>query len=338
MQHQHLSGAGATFLLEQKLSRYYGKKFALAFSNATTALQAVCLALELHRTEILTSPINWGGSVAPFLLHGNKLRFTSFDAGSLHLSVNDLPLAVTSKTKAVLSVDYHGTSVNSKAIKDFCTKHGLYYISDSAQSLGAYHHTKPAGFFADLVVLSFSPGKSLFAGEGGAIVTDDEAIYEKLLWYSQHPSRQKAVLGLSHYNAYAPLNGRMNPLSAILLNYTFDDSLIDLKKHQGKCFEVLQQLQQENLIDETPHLPSLDSSTFFNYSLQLKPSVGLKRVNEFLKDKKQELMATPSLLELIPFDNSFRKQFSRRFSCSENLLKQKSSVLFNDLITLNATS
>lgn len=334
MQHQHLSGSGATYFLEEKLRNYYCKKFAITFSNATTALQAVCIALELHNTEILTTPINWGGSISPFLLHRNKLRFTSFDPVSLNLSLCDLPSAITPKTKALLSVDFNGTPAESKAIKLFCSKHNLSYISDSAQSLGSYLNNKPAGYFADAIVLSFSPGKSFFAGEGGAVITDDESIYEKIVWFSQHPSRQKTVFGLSNYNEYAPLNGRMNPLSTILLNETFESSLSALKNYQAECFELLTQLQKEKLIEETPHLPLQNSSTFFNFSLQMKPAVILQQVNDFLKELKHPFNAVQSSIKLIPFETLFRKQFRGKYSCSENLLKQKISAQFKDRIKL----
>ena len=239
MQHQHLSGAGATHFFEEKLRTYYGKKHAVTFSNATTALQTLCIAMDLHNDEIVTSPINWGGSVAPFLFHRNKLRFTSYDPASLNMSLRDLPSAITKRTKAVLSVDFNGTPLDSEKVKVFCSQNNLLYISDSSQSLGSFFNEKPAGYYADAIVLSFSPGKSIFAGEGGALITDDDTIFEKLLWYSQHPSRQKTVFGLSNYNIYAPINGRMNPLSAILLNETFKFSLKALYNKQNECFKLL---------------------------------------------------------------------------------------------------
>ncbi len=316
MQHQHLSGAGSTYFLEKKLKVYYNKKYAVTFSNATTALQTLCIAMDLNNAEILTSPINWGSSISPFLLHRNKLRFTSFDPVSLNLSLRDLPSVITQKTKAVLSVDFNGTPVDSEAIKTFCSQNNLIYISDSAQSLGSYFNQKPAGNYADAIILSFSPGKSFFAGEGGAVITDDGTIYEKLLWYSQHPSRQKTVFGLSNYNDYAPINGRMNPFSAILLNETFEDTFNALKKYQIKCFRLITQFQANNLIEETPHIPAPSASTFFGFILKLKKSSSIKQVNEFLKLQNQPFFADEYFPNVIHFETSFRKQFKGRFSCS----------------------
>ncbi|MCK9235125.1 MAG: DegT/DnrJ/EryC1/StrS family aminotransferase [Bacteroidales bacterium] len=322
MQHQHLSGTGATHFLEAKLRSYYNKKYALTFCNATTALQTLCLAMDLNNTEILSTPLNWGGSIAPFLFHRNKLRFTSFEPDSLNLSLKDLPSAITQNTKAVLSVDFNGTPVDSEAIKTFCLQNNLFYISDSAQSFGSYFNHKPAGYFADAIVLSFSPGKSFFAGEGGAVITDNTTIYEKLLWYSQHPSRQKTVFGISNYNEYTPINGRMNPLSVLLLNEIFEDTFKVLKKHQNQCFQVIMLLQDNNLVQETTHIPSPSASTFFRISLKLKPSSSLEQVRDILKQHYQPFFAEKYVPQLIPYETSFQNQFRRRFSCSDALIEQ----------------
>ena len=333
-QHQHLSGTGATYFLEEKLRTFYNKKHVIAFSNATTALQTLCIAMDLNNTEILTSPINWGGSISPFLLHKNKLRFTSFDPITLNLSVSDLLSAITQKTKAVLTVDYNGTPVDSQAIKSFCVDNNLFYISDSSQSTGSFVNNKPAGFFADSIVLSFSPGKSLFAGEGGAVLTNDDDLFEKLLLYSQHPSRQKTILGLSHTNEYTPINGRMNPFSAIFLNETFESSLNALYKKQTKCFKLLCQLQKMELVEPTPHISKTISSTFFSFVLQLKPNVTLQMLNSFLIGEKQPFTAIQSSFKLIPFDKSFMDQFSGKFSCSKNLLELNKSLNKGNYIRL----
>jgi len=335
MQRQHLSGAGATFLLEKKLRNFYGKKFTVTFCNATTALLTLSIALGLENSEIITSSVNWGGSIAPFLLNKNKLHFTSVDSASLNLDVNDLSSAISQKTKAVMSVDYNGKALDSRAIKNFCTINNLKYISDSAQSLGAYHNGKPAGYYADAVVLSFSPGKTFFGGEGGAVLTNDEALYEKILWLSQHPERQKAVFGINNYNEYAPFNGRMNPLSAILLNETFESSLAALKIYQKKCYKLLINLSYAKLVELPTHITSFTSSTFFNFSLRLKPTIKLNHVNEYLKDNEQPFTTVRYFPKLIPFDSYFRKYFKEKYSCTKRLSEQVSSFQSINWITLN---
>lgn len=329
VQRQHLAGAGAIHILEKKLQGFYNKKFAVVFSNATSALQTLALALELNNAEVLTSPINWGGSIAPFLLHGNKLRFVAYDPLTLNLCAGDLFAARSTRTKAVLSVDYNGVPADSKTIREFCEQHDLIYISDSAQSFGAFRDGYPAGFFADVIVLSFSPSKSLFAGEGGAILTDDDNIYQKVLWFSQHPSRQKSVLGLSNYNEYAPINGRMNPLASVLLSLTFNVAISKLVRYQQTCFELIQKLAAERLITAPYYLDRPEASTYFRISLELTPSASNEKVNLFLKQLDLPFVATESTVRLIPFDPSFVKQFNGRFSCSKSLrcLRRKNPTI-----------
>lgn len=334
LQRQHLSGAGAVFELEEKLRKYYRKKFVITFCNATTAIHSVCMALELKNSEIITSPVNWGGSVAPFLLYGNNIRFTSIDPCSLNIDESNLESGITSKTKVILTVDYHGTPANSKAIKDFSQEHDLIYISDSSQSLGSYRDQKPAGYSADIIILSFSPGKSVFGGEGGAVLTNNETIYEKILWISQHPSRQKSVFGLSQYNEYAPVNGRMNPLSSILLNETFYYSLKKLAIYQDLVFKLIAQLQLNSFVENTPHINSPESSTFFNFSLQMKASMDLQKVNNYLRMNESIFSAIKSHLKLIPFDESFTSQYKRCYSITQNLQKQKANINFSNWISI----
>lgn len=334
IQHHHLAGVGAIHKLSAILCNYYSKKYAVTFCNATIALHTVCLAMDLKNTEVLTSPLNWGGSVAPFLFQGNKLRFTSVDSSSLNINVNELPLAITSKTRAVLSVDYNGTPVDSKAIKNFCDQHGLKYISDSAQSLGAYYNDLPAGYFADAIILSFSPGKSCFGGEAGMVITDDQLLYEKLIWYSQHPSMQKTVFGISNYNQYAPFNGRMNPFSAILLNETFDLSLQELKYHQQQYFEILQLLQKGELIEINEQITLPQSSTFFNFSLKMRSKIDIIQVNEFLSKNNTPYLASYFKDKLIPFDPQFRLQFKGKFTCTPSMKQQHDSDFLNNRIKL----
>lgn len=335
MQSEHLSGTGAIFLLEKKLRKYYSKKYAVTFCNATTALHTLCLALNLGKTEILTSPFNWGGAISPFLLHRSNLRFTAFDPVTLNILPEDLPSAITHKTKAVLSVDYNGNPVDSEAVKSFCSQNDLVYISDCSQSFGSFYKNIQAGYYADAIVLSFGPGKSIYAGEGGAVLTDNDAIYEKLLWFSQHPSRQKPVFGLSNYNGYAPINGRMNPFSAIVLYELFETALESLKQHQMKCYNLLSRLREENLIDPAHHIKTPDSSTFSNFSLQLNSLVNTEEINHFLQKMGFPFIAIDTIPKLIPYNDIFKRQFRGRYSCSEYLTSQKKTVQLNNRVKMN---
>ena len=334
MQMQHLSGAGATYQFEQKLCCHFSKRYAVAYCNATSALLALTVAMEIKRGEIISTPFTWGGSISPFLLFGSKIVFGAVEDDTYNLDPNKLFAALSSKTKLVLSTDFNGIPANSKTIKDFCTQHGLFYISDSAQSLGAARDKYPAGFFADATVLSFSPGKSFFGGEGGAVVTDNAELHEKLIWYSQHPARQKKMFGLNGYNEYSPLNGRLNPLAAILLNDMFDHYKKKTVAYQSQCFDMVCQLKNEGLIIASEQLQESDSSTYFNLMFRISEKVKVNEIEFYLKTNRLPFQVEMVKPNCIPFDKSFRGQFAKGYAVSPGLKKQWEVIKTNEWIKI----
>ena len=200
--------------------------------------------------------------------------------------------------------------------------HNLLYISDSAQSFGAVRDNRQAGFYADAVVLSFSPQKPITTIEGGCVLTDSDMIYEKLLWYSQHPSRQKAAIGINKYNEYAPLNGRMHPLSTILLYDMLDMMIANLRIYQERCFCAIQKITKANLIELPSHIRMASDSTYFNMNLKLKESMSIQQVNTFLKENNTIFYALDSDMRFIPSDPFFKAQFRNKYSITSALRLQ----------------
>ncbi|OYD87585.1 hypothetical protein CDG77_28520 [Nostoc sp. 'Peltigera membranacea cyanobiont' 213] len=243
---QHLAGAGAVFQLELKLKNHYGKKYALCVSNATTGLLAIGLALNLKKEEFITTPYTYGASLAGFLLLENRPIFAEVNSQTLTLEPESVRQKITSNTRAILAVDIYGNPCNQVALRQIADEYGLWYIADAAQSLGAYREGIPASALADALVVSFTVGKSVFAGEGGAILTDNSELYQKLVWLTQHPERQKRDIGLFLTNEFA-LNARIHPLAAVIALSIFDDSLQQLKLYQYWCFEVINALNKIGL-------------------------------------------------------------------------------------------
>jgi perosamine synthetase len=257
---QHLYGTGAIAELEQKLARHYGKKYALCCSNATTALLAIALALDLKHEQFITTPLTYGGTLSGWLLLGNQPLFVGVEPVTYTLDPVAVKEAITPEVKAILAVDLFGNPCDMQGLRDIADEFRLWYIADAAQSLGAYRDRLPASSLADAIVVSFTIGKSLCAGEGGAIITDDAELYQKLVWFTQHPYRQYRDLGLE--NQFG-LNGRMHPLAAVVANATFEQAIQDLQIHQSRCLAIAAALNEIGLTEVMPH--SLDYlSTFFN--------------------------------------------------------------------------
>lgn len=244
----HLQGSGAVALLEEKLKSFYGAKHALCVSNATSGLLAIALALDLLGADFVTTPYTYGGSIAGWLLLGNNPVFADIDPLTLTLDASAAQRKITPRTKALLAVDIFGNSSDTFALRRLADEHGLWYIADAAQSLGAFRDGCPASSLADAWVISFTTGKTVFAGEGGMILTNNTQLYEKLIWHTQHTSRQRRDLGFTLSNELA-FNMRIHPLAAIWANALFEDSLRDLSASQLKNFELIRALNESNLIE-----------------------------------------------------------------------------------------
>jgi dTDP-4-amino-4,6-dideoxygalactose transaminase len=213
LQQTSLLGAGAIAELEEKLERHYGMRYALCVSNATMGLWAIAMALELGDSTFVTTPYTYGASLSGFLQVGCQPIFADIDH-TLTLNPDSVRKAIAPNTKAILGVDLYGVPCDALTMREIADHYGIFYIADAAQSFGASRNDLPASALADALVVSFTFGKSLFAGEGGAILTNNEELYRKLLWWTQHPMRQRLELGLDLDNEFA-INARIHPLAAI---------------------------------------------------------------------------------------------------------------------------
>jgi dTDP-4-amino-4,6-dideoxygalactose transaminase len=244
----HLSGTGAVRELERKLARWYGLPHALAVSNATSGLMGIALALDLAGTEFVTTPYTWGGSLAPWLALGCRPVFADIDPRTLTLDPRSVVARITARTRAILAVDIDGTPCDSVALREIADDHGLWYIADAAQSLGATIGGRPASANADALVVSFGTGKLVDVGEGGAVVTPHTWLHRRLIWHTQHPHRQARDLGLALTNELA-INARIHPTAALEADVRFDDALTELPARQDRCFAILRLLEGSGLIE-----------------------------------------------------------------------------------------
>ncbi|MBK6489580.1 MAG: DegT/DnrJ/EryC1/StrS aminotransferase family protein [Gemmatimonadetes bacterium] len=243
---EQLAGTGVVHELEARCAAHYGKVHALAVCNATMGLYAIALALGLRDREVITTPLTWGGTVAGFLAAGARIGFGDVDPETLALSERTLPRAVGRRTRAILAVDLHGVPANDAALRALADELGLWYVHDAAQSLGARIDGRPAGSMAHVVITSFSPGKALSAGEGAVVTTDDATLYERLLWLTQHPDRQKRELGLGCVNEFA-LNARMHPAAAAHAAHCFDEALVGVAARAREVLGVLAVVRQSGV-------------------------------------------------------------------------------------------
>ncbi|WRF23726.1 UDP-4-amino-4,6-dideoxy-N-acetyl-beta-L-altrosamine transaminase [Helicobacter pylori] len=190
---KQLTQGKRSLLFEEALCEFLGVKHALVFNSATSAL------LTLYRNfsefsadcnEIITTPISFVATANMLLESGYAPVFAGIknDGNIDELALEKL---ITKKTKAIVSVDYAGKSVEVGSIQKLCKKHSLSFLSDSSHALGSEYQNKKVGGFALASVFSFHAIKPITTAEGGAVVTNDGELYEKMKLFRSHGMLKK---------------------------------------------------------------------------------------------------------------------------------------------------
>lgn len=173
--------------LEKKLCALTGAEYAVVCANGTAALHMAALAAGVKEgDEVITTPITFAASANCALYCGARPVFADIDPETYNIDPEKVEAAVTPATKAVVAVDYTGQSVAFDPLRDICKKHGLVLIEDGAHVIGTKYRGQPNGSLSDMTTLSFHPVKTVTGGEGGAVLTNDETYYKKLLLYRAH--------------------------------------------------------------------------------------------------------------------------------------------------------
>lgn len=172
---------------EEKLAQYTGAKYAVAVSNGTAALHAACFAAGIKEgDEVITTPITFAASANCVLYMGAKPVFADIDPKTYNIDPEDIKAKITSKTKAIIPVHFTGQPCDMDEILKIAQEYDLVVIDDGAHALGSEYKGKKIGSMADMTTFSFHPVKHITTGEGGAITTNNESFYKKLLTFRTH--------------------------------------------------------------------------------------------------------------------------------------------------------
>lgn len=189
----------ATFILgpdvarfEENFASYIGARHCVGVESGTAALQFALEALGIGAGDEVIVPANtYIASALAVSAVGAKPVLVDVDQNYL-IDPHLLDDAVTPRTKAIMPVHLYGQAVPMDAILEFARRHGLYVIEDASQAHGARWNGECAGSFGDLGAFSFYPGKNLGAyGDGGAIVTNDAGLADRLLLLRDFGQRKK---------------------------------------------------------------------------------------------------------------------------------------------------
>ena len=173
--------------LESDLCDHTCTKHAVAVSSGTAALHCAMIAAGMGEgDETLTTPLTFAASANCALYVGARPVFADVDPDTYNIDPESIRERITERTKAIVAVDYTGQAVQIDEIKQICREHDLVFVEDAAHSIGTKYDGKYVGSLADMTCFSFHPVKTITGGEGGAVLTDDDDLYRKLLLARSH--------------------------------------------------------------------------------------------------------------------------------------------------------
>lgn len=265
---------------EKKLCKTTGAKHAVLIANGTAALHATCFAAGIGEgDEVITTPITFAASANCALYCGGKPVFADINPETYNIDPSSVEKCITSKTKAIVAVDFTGQAVEIKRIREICDKHNLIFIEDAAHSLGTKYDGKPVGSLADMTEFSFHPVKTCTAGEGGAITTDDDELYKKLVLFRTHGITRvqewmdkESEGGWYYQQVDLGYNYRMTDMQAALLSSQLDklDMFAARRKELVKRYnQAFSQMPEITVQKEIPESDTVRHLYILQFNLEM---------------------------------------------------------------------
>lgn len=224
---------------EDAIKKYTGAKHCWITANGTVSLSVALLACGIGvGDEVICPDYTMVATPNSAQLIGAKAVFADIERDTLCLDFDKMKAAVTSKTKAVMLVSINGRYPNSfEKFTAFCDENNIALIEDSAQSLGSFYHGKHLGRFGKIGSFSFSAPKIITTGQGGALITDDDELSDKIKKIRDF-GRDKS--GSDHYLTKG-YNFKFSDLQAVVGIEQMKKlpERVERKKEMGKLYDKL---------------------------------------------------------------------------------------------------
>jgi len=219
-----------------KFAKYIGRKYCITTPSCTTAMDLLLSALDIKAgDEIITPSFTWIASIAPAVHRSVTIRFCDIDPITLCIDHYRATNLINEKTKAIIAVDIYGNMPYMDHLQEICNNHNIYLIEDAAEALGSTYNGKKAGTFGIGSVFSFHRTKTLTTGEGGALLIDDDNLYEKCMWLRDH-CKDKNIMYWNTGVGYKYMPA--NLLSAVgLAQLERIDEILDRKKKEFDLYK-----------------------------------------------------------------------------------------------------
>lgn len=306
--------------MEEKIAKFCKRKFCVGTASGTDAIYLAIRALDIGKgDEVITSPMTWVSSTNSILMNNAKPIFVDIK-NDLNIDENKIEEKITTKTKAILYVNYTGKIVNTEKIISLAKKYKLKVIEDSAQSFGSRRYNMPSGSFGDISCFSFNPMKVLPSlGEAGAIVTNKKKIYEKIktLRYAGTIFKENCV--------YPSLNFKIDTIQATFI-IEYLKNLKKLIKRRISIAEIYNKGLDKSIIK--PEVENGYVDTFYTYTIQVN---NRNQLLKYLNSKGIEARVKHPIL--VSDQIAYKKYKKANLSNANKIIKKIISLPINDKMT-----
>ncbi len=236
--------------LEEEVAAYSHCQYGIGVSSGTDALLVALMALDLQPgDEVITTPYTFFATAGSVARLGGKMVFVDIDPESYNIDPAAIEAKITDRTRAILPVHLYGQMADMAAIMAIAARHDIPVIEDAAQAIGSEEEGRRAGSIGNLGCFSFFPSKNLGGfGDGGMVVTNDEALAQKMTLLRGHGAKPK------YYHKVVGGNFRLDALQAAVLRVKLQH-LDDWTAGRQANAAIYRQLFQELGLDEVVGLP-----------------------------------------------------------------------------------
>jgi len=236
---------------EKRFAKYCNKKYAIGVNSGTDALKLALMAYGFGQgDEVITVPNGYFSTAMVISQIGARAVFVDIDPQTLLIDINNIEKAITKKTRAIIPVHLCGQPVDMAPIIELSKQYKLVVIEDACQAHGAYYKSKKVPY-GETGAFSFYPSKNLGCfGDGGALVTNDFAVYKKVLYLRNDGSYKKNI-----HNTFG-LKSRLDTLQAAILNTKLsylDNWNEKRREHAQQYTKLLSDIKEIKLPKELPN-------------------------------------------------------------------------------------
>lgn len=334
----YLTQGPSVTAFEKKICEITGAKYCVAVSNATAGLHIAVAALELGEgSEGITTPNTFLASSNCMVYNNVKPVFADIDSVSYNIDPTEIEKHISAKTKLLIPVHFAGLPCEMEEISAIAKKNNLHVIEDAAHAIGSqYADGSYVGNckYSDMTVFSFHPVKTITTAEGGAVTTNSDELYQKLLMLRSHGvTKDEAILtknpGPWYYEMHSlGFNYRMTDMQAAL-GVTQLQKLDFFKKRRREVIAMYNKAFTDMKYLKTPYEPENVCSCFHLYVTQIDfESLGKSRA-QVMKELRDRGIGTQVHYIPVPTQPFYKKTFGYKdgdYPVAEKYYEQELSL------------